>query len=379
MSGISRLIELVQGTYPIHDRVPPPTWDELARSPSASGGRQPLPPWLVDPGNAEIIELGPTDMVSVSAPSDFSDQGKSGDSPDVLAYYLPFHFYRARWGIYIRAAGILQLTRRLLRRRALVGTPKEAEVARVVLEYLLAHETFHHFTELAISRFEAVGFEPTHLLPSLYERYFHHPTAMLLEEALANAFAMQRVDKALAPARFPSRGALLHRLDHEMRRQPAGYRDFARYVLPSDYAGGQDSLLDFAKSGLQVCRPLGGDDGLLPGHAHFVETELPEECVVRLVLDRGSGLSVLRPFPKSNGMQVFVYVANEHPPPHFHLFMPPEREYGRYEWPSLAPLRGSNRLTRKQEKALRQYIAAQQPEIYAQVRKAFPGVPDVAR
>jgi hypothetical protein len=45
-----------------------------------------------------------------------SFQGLTTPSFDVLAYYLPFHFYRNRWGIYINASGALELARCLTNR-----------------------------------------------------------------------------------------------------------------------------------------------------------------------------------------------------------------------------------------------------------------------
>lgn len=371
MSAVSGLIEVVQSVTQPRDRIPAPPQTKLPT------GRAEPPTWVLEASP----DLAPVDLESeiILQPADIPDASNDSttEHPDVAAYYLPFHFYRSRWGIYVRLASIPRITARLLGKAQLVGTPIENAVARAVFRTLLFHETFHHFVELAISRFETVGLESAGGLPPLYERNFHQPLAVLLEEALANAYALKRLERYASPMGYTMRMTTLALLAKYMEGQPAGYRDFEQYLQDKLFIQGKDSLLDEVKKTLSLPRPTGGDDGLLAGRFHFVETALPAECRVRLAIERHAGAAVLRPFPVSNGMQVFVYTRNEHPPPHFHLFMPPGREHGSYEWPSLEPLKGAPALSRKDAGRLRTYLENMQPEIYRKILAVYPNAEDL--
>jgi len=98
----------------------------------------------------------------------------------------------------------------------------------------------------------------------------------------------------------------------------------------SDFRQGKDTLLEEVKKILLYPKRLGPDDGLLTGSKHYIERVLPRECPVRLVVEPGVPVRVIRPFPKEHGMQLFVYTRDEHPPAHFHLNLPPGRPFGRF-------------------------------------------------
>ena len=124
---------------------------------------------------------------------------------DLLAWYRSFHVDSDAWGIYIREWGLTYLTRRLGGRRALA------------LRALWAHEYFHFLTDVAATSLEASSGRPVYLP---YLAKYHRPWGWcLLDEGLANAFSLHDIGRRA--------GKTL--LRDFMKRQPDGYRDFARY------------------------------------------------------------------------------------------------------------------------------------------------------
>src|SRR6266704_2941985 len=105
-----------QDTYPETPRHPvpewmPPIWDEAK---------------YYGP-NRVAVEIDPDDQIVIEGePSEspvFSDEPKIETSgPDVLAFYVPYHFPRWPWGIYIRESGLVYLANMLKPdRRATIG------------------------------------------------------------------------------------------------------------------------------------------------------------------------------------------------------------------------------------------------------------------
>jgi hypothetical protein len=65
--------------------------------------------------------------------------------------------------------------------------------------------------------------------------------------------------------------------------------------------------------------------------------------------------------------------SNDHEPPHFHLFSPPEREFGRgYSWPDLKPINPrSPSLTIKLKKALQSYFEQYGEAIRVELQQVY--------
>jgi hypothetical protein len=373
MSPVDNLIDLVQSAVSPRDGIP--------RPPSGSNNdlgdhRLPeVPPWLSDrEAGSEIVDLGDGEEIGIADDPDMdpSTAAPVVANPDVYAYYLPFHFYRKRWGIYVRASGVADITRSLSGVTRLTGTPGETALARCVLEMLILHETFHHLTELAISRFEAVGYESGASGPVPYECNFFAAQASLIEEGLANAYALRSLEQYVAPLKYSMRTGALALISGFMEKEPPGYRDLEAFLPDSDFARGQDTLIEEVKKTLRLPQPLSAPDGLLAGRKHFVERTLPRRCQVRLVVEPRSAVRVARPFPKHNGMQVFVHMSREHKPAHFHLFMPPGRPYGRIQWPSLLPYPGDPAISRKDAERLKEYVSSLEPSISQKIAAVFP-------
>lgn len=145
--------------------------------------------------------------------------------PDALAFYWSFRNRYAHpflpgapWGIFVFESSIEYLAS-FFDSVTAGGSPDD--LRQLALEVLVAHELFHFQVDLAARRMEELVRRVEGRRFPLYERHRKHcPRRVLtgydpLEEALANAFALSRVDRSL---RRPTRAF--------MRRQPEGYRDF---------------------------------------------------------------------------------------------------------------------------------------------------------
>ena len=152
--------------------------------PAHAIARAPLPDWMAGAvSEATVLAEGDNPITlegRVPMPHEPQPAG-DGTTAEVFAYYLPFHFYRTRWGIYIRGAGVWALARRL----ALPKKLPEVNDLACAYELLLDHERLHFFAEYAASRVEVVTAQ------ACYETYFKDKDAALDEEALANAHALR--------------------------------------------------------------------------------------------------------------------------------------------------------------------------------------------
>jgi hypothetical protein len=276
---------------------------------------------------------------------------------DALAYYLPFHHYRTVWGIYLRASGIQHLAQEL--KEGPLGKA-DSPIIQAAANVLHAHER-HHFAVEAASTLLEVG-----LVDNVYRIQSDDAAGHKIrqtEEALSNARCRNALQRSKGKA-------LLAALDRFMRSQGPGYKDFHLYQSPKKFCKGRQEL------GGLICRAWRDHPNNCEhpgvGTIHdLLDTPWPWEAYHEMVEIMGRRwdvpcylirdtpvpwLRVLRPFPKDVGIQVFVY-PNDHRPAHFHLFMPPGEEYGRYQWPSLEPVgKKDPALSNKTRKALAIYL-----------------------
>jgi hypothetical protein len=330
--SLRQVIQTVQHNYG-RDGFPRPEPE------SGMAGREGRPPaWVLEPGWFERISLDSrADLVAQTLNPDidldnngdggyFVIEGDVGAVPslpdadkvsrwgaDVLAYYLPFHFYNSRWGVYIRDHGVLHLATELKGSR--LG-PQDAPLLDTAYGVLLQHERFHFITEVACSKAEIAAQK------SLYSGYFVQGIPSMHEEGLCNAYALRR---------GPAHGAKHHKPDvaRWMKGQRPGYHDFDRYSTPPAFEIGE-ALAGAFMIGTTPPWPAdilfrGVRGEILPIY-RICDVDLPW-------LDR------LKPFPKKYGLRVEVHT-REHPPPHIHIECPPGKDKTRYEWPTLKPLKG---------------------------------------
>lgn len=131
--------------------------------------RSPLPPWL------EPLEIEFADTIDLNSQDEtllieLPEHGIDGSLPrvtrpefgaDSLAFYLPFHFYRTVWGIYIWSGGVLHLAVKL---KAGVLVPGDEHLLVLATKILVEHELFHFMVEVSSGRAELVA-RSQHLAP----------------------------------------------------------------------------------------------------------------------------------------------------------------------------------------------------------------------
>jgi hypothetical protein len=357
--ALQDLIAFVQDHYASRDGIPnhrqPAQNTPYERAPgdlnASPGGRPPLPDWLSDEDEESgslvtVIGAGPLDLDTDGFPVASGTQPRETEpSIDTLAYYLPYHFYPEKWGVYLRASGILYLASVL---KEAAGAPADAELLELSRRILFEHEFFHFIAETACSQAEVVA------NIRLYEPYFPNPYAAPHEEALANAYACRRA----------MRGRSAHikaQVSTWMSRQPEGYRDYHRWLTRARFDTGCRRAAHYM---LQPIPITGPGEFLL---ALSARTTVP----TRLVNDTKAG--TVKPFPKHLGMRVVVHT-REHPPPHIHIERPRGRVVTRYVWPDLTPYPGDKALASSAEKDLRNYLKEYGPAIEDKVRSVYPAI-----
>ncbi|MGH7062639.1 MAG: hypothetical protein ACREET_01025 [Stellaceae bacterium] len=213
---------------------------------------RPLPPEGSPPTPEHLIEIEQDDEVTIKTEDESGDRLSLPDSPmgsvapafDALAYYLPFHFYLKKWGIYIKASGILELTRRIVGRSDLCKN--ERWLVGFAAQCLFLHEFFHHSTEAACSRLE-YPMAPlwANSGKDLYSSYFADQCGGSVEEALANANVARCIRRYFRNVPDPQSYDLTKQgLLKAMDDQPAPYKEFRRFLANGPHARGRDHLID---------------------------------------------------------------------------------------------------------------------------------------
>ena len=315
-----------------------------AGQPAGVAGRAPVPDWVssaAEHGNA----ADGSHAVRIENESGTAASNPVADTriPDVLAYYLPFHFYKKAWGIYVRAAGVCALAERLCPNPGAA----EAGVLDFCYRLLLEHERFHFFAEYAASRLEVVTAEPCYAASPHIDiaGYFRDAAAACHEEALANAHSIHACRRARSRLLLDSAQAW-------MLTQPEGYRDFKQWLPPAFDEGRRQAAVHMSRAKASVNVLVNGSH---PAEFLFFRVN-PGRSPVRIVLDAAlPWLRVAKPFPVQFGLQVHVRT-NDHKPPHIHIDCPPGTPYTRYLWPDLVPFPKDPRLRSSQEKSLRLYV-----------------------
>lgn len=313
--------------------------------PADAVGRAPLPDWMAGAvGEARVpVEADNSITVEGRVPMPHEPQPTGdGTTAEVLAYYLPFHFYRTAWGIYIRGVGVWALARRL----ALPKKLPDANALAHAYELLVDHERLHFFAEYAASRVEVVTAN------ACYDAYFKYGDAALHEEALANAHALRGLRRRAS-------SKLVQAASDWMATQGPGYCDFNKW-LPPNFTDGKRRAAALATVKAACVNRLTGAQH----PAEFLFQNASSRPVpVYIVLDLSvPWVRVAKPFPKDFGLQVYVH-SNDHKPPHIHIDCPPGTPRTRYQWPQLTPLRGDRPLGANEEERLRQYVAVYGPAI----------------
>lgn len=198
-----------------------------------------------------------------------SDKWRRQPTPpaDVLAFYWSFRnqhhhpFTRSTpWGIFVIAEGRMLLESFFASQRSSLSAPVRSQVA---WDMLVSHELFHFQIDVATLRLETAIHRVEKVWKPLYlqNRQRSHPRRSAnrlgydpLEEALANAFTLWRAPRA--------HRALMRTF---MRRQPPGYRDFARVSRTGAKAHLFDHHVDQIMSEMLEVRGIGRHLSLIDG------------------------------------------------------------------------------------------------------------------
>lgn len=186
-------------------------------------------------GMDPFVDLGPLDPEMRERfgghPGGIRDEDSSGLAGvvrkttviDRLAFYLPFHFYRDWWGIYIFPEGILRIRQELQPFFRTHGIAPNDQV-RLAKQLLYHHEYYHHAVESFGTRLEAVLNQPCYVrgFSPRYQQTAH--SSLCLEETCANSYAREKLLKNHA-ALGVGRRDLAAAINEWFEGQPAGYRE----------------------------------------------------------------------------------------------------------------------------------------------------------
>jgi hypothetical protein len=324
--------------------------------------REAVPQWVQNIDAGQLVSHWGAEW-SIHGSKNYSNIDHQSLNPDELAYYLPFHFYgRGRWGIFVKASGIVSLASYGKGDRLVPGDERYLEVAKI---FLFDHELFHFIVEVASTRAEILARRP------LYDRLFLSHDAGILEEAIATAFSFARSP----PMRDDWEDEMWTRLRDLLRLQGAGYRDFEQWLTAGQRAYGKEQLVSFLTEPLPGPRPKASNSlhsFLFRGGWRY--SSVPVKTVDDLAPDEAS---IWRPFPKYRELEVIVH-SNEHPPPHIHVRALSDERWVRYDWPRLALLDHDQSLSSSDYKKLEEYCERYCNEITDRISKVFGGHLDLA-
>jgi mRNA-degrading endonuclease RelE of RelBE toxin-antitoxin system len=168
----------------------------------------------------------------------------SREGVEALAWYRSFHWRPCeRWGIYILDKGLYFVAERVFGAfdRFRGGPYDTPDLLLESLRLLFLHEFFHYITDIAASTLEiASGLRRAYYIEYVKNVYMRPGNSdEPLEEALANAFAFNRVPGW----QFQRPGWRFRRSVRQfMKNQPGGYSAFDQYIRKSDFARGRREL-----------------------------------------------------------------------------------------------------------------------------------------
>ena len=228
----------------------------------------------------------PADVRFPGAPESVLPKGKVPKT-DVLAFYLPFHYYYpSAWGVYIFAECIEYLAKSLQDVvRGLSGM--DAFVASRA--FLYGHEVFHHRVEAFATRLEVTHRQAFYKtgFDSVYKN--GQSIGDCVEESLANAHALWRVREVLRN-RASSRRAVQEALTEYVRQQPAGYRRGADIADDKSFNRCRNHFAEVNMAASNSGRPQSRAD-VWGSFTHAFDGFIRRGCPVSYVLPKGSPLA----------------------------------------------------------------------------------------
>jgi hypothetical protein len=353
--SLRTLVEFAQENFGVLWQAPGARVDETKNPEYADiAPRPPVPEWIGETDERDVPFDG-SHPWRIEGPIDPQQPPPEMEriGSDALAFWVPFHFYRERWGIYIRLSGVRYLASVLKGGRLLPGDEEYLHIAEAIL---FEHERTHATIEIACTRAEMVARR------SLYQEYFADRAAAEHEEAISNAQA------TLWALDINGGGAQVRaRAEAWMRRQGPGYRDFGNWVDSRKLSRGMDRAAHFMLKPLPAPHPKASG----PSKTFLFHEAKRYAVPAKRINDLPpSHVSVLRPLPKKFGIQILVH-SNDHAPPHIHIQMPPGGAETKYIWPDLVPVKNQKPLPSGGEKSLRRYLESHRAEVEERLRRVY--------
>lgn len=152
--AIKKFVHDIQTIFLPKEKIPPGPSHPIGEfdksvQPEISPIERPRAPSWVNEGKFTLVPKGSRITIEENLPIKLPGILPSGI--DVLAYYLPFHFYSTKWGIYVLASGILSVASMLVSASEPKLSKNEDALAFAILMH---HESFHFFCEIACARAE---------------------------------------------------------------------------------------------------------------------------------------------------------------------------------------------------------------------------------
>lgn len=183
-------------------------------------------------------------------------------APDSLAFYLPFHYSRDYWGIYVVLEHYVVFCSWLYAQaRSRIPGLTPATVRKAVNGFLYGHEHYHHKVECFSVRLEVVSRIPLYRrsFESLYKQRVSHPDS--IEEGLATAAGILDAGERLKAD--PTAKAELQRLfASHVRLLPPEYQEGLKLLDSSIFEAREQ---EFSEANHGLCFPsLSRRKGRLP-------------------------------------------------------------------------------------------------------------------
>jgi hypothetical protein len=280
---------------------------------------------------------------------------------DALAWYVSLH-QSSKWGIYFRARGIFFLSNLLKTKSNIYDLNERVKLA---FDLVLYHELFHFLTDMTAAHMEMVYKMP------VYNDYLGFvssspPESVLIEEALANAYALRRM-----PKRYHSQ------IRGFFAMQPSPYSHYRELVSDIDFTKGKrrlGAIVHFHNTSQILLQSLSSFPKTDEPFWEFIFNVEPEmiflpQIPMYVVTERHPSCARIRFIsPVTDGLKVAVF-PDDHPPPHIHVWIPANnKKDGRYLYPSLEPYRGALPLSRNKRRKLEIVISRYRPEIERRLR-----------
>jgi len=211
---------------------------------------------------ADTFRITLYNLPKLESDSELNEESKEYGT-EALVWYKPFHFYDAKWGIYVRWRGVLYAAYSLYK-IGYEGAEVELVTTSLVknaFKILHSHAYFHFLVEWAASFMEFMFEKPFYSPYVTYTSCKEGRTESNLEEPLANAYSLRQVDSRLRNG-----------LSELCRVQPSPYREFDSYVDEEGFVLG--------KRRLGVCiHALSGKDLSLEARVPNLGDEPPWEVI----------------------------------------------------------------------------------------------------